>query len=84
MNNRHRKTLAAVFSEPTPGNVAWADVEALLLACGCKVIEGAGSRVRFVLNQAVLAVHRPHPHKEAKRYLVRDVRDFLKANGFVP
>ena len=81
MNNRQRKTLVAVFAESTRTNIAWADIEALLLAVGCQASEGAGSRVRFTLNQAALAVHRPHPRKEAKQYLVRDVRDFLKQMG---
>ena len=81
MNGKQRRTLEAIHSHPAPANLPWADIESLLLALGCKVKEGAGSRVRFTLNQAALAVHRPHPRKEAKQYLVRDVRDFLKANG---
>jgi hypothetical protein len=84
MNSRHRKTLKAVFAEPTKSNISWADVEALLIAVGCKVSEGAGSRVRFVTMNKSLAVHRPHPQKEAKQYVVREVRTFLNSVGFKP
>ena len=84
MNNRQRKTLEAVFADPVKPNIAWTDIEAMLLAVGCSMKEGAGSRLRFAYGQVTLAVHRPHPRKEAKQYLVREVRDFLKTIGVTP
>ncbi len=78
MNNRQRKTLEAVFAEPTKSNIAWADIEALLIAVGCRTIEGSGSRVRFECRGIIAAFHRPHPAKEAKRYQVRDACEYLK------
>ncbi|HEY5363969.1 MAG TPA: type II toxin-antitoxin system HicA family toxin [Aestuariivirga sp.] len=84
MNSRHRKTLEAVFTEPTKSNIAWVDIEALLINVGCSVKEGAGSRVRFVSGPLTLAVHRPHPRKEAKQHHVRAACDFLKSIGVTP
>jgi hypothetical protein len=84
MNSRHRRTLTAVFGEPTSGTIAWGDVEALLLAAGAHLIEGRGSRVRFEKDGIVGTFHRPHPAKEAKRYQVRDSRDFLERIGVMP
>ena len=84
MNNRHRKTLATVFSEPVPATVAWADIEALLVAAGARVIEGRGSRVRFEKDGEVETFHRPHPAKEAKRYQVRAARAYLERIGVHP
>lgn len=78
MNSKHRKTLAAVFTDPVSGTIEWAAVESLLLAAGARLIEGRGSRVRFERDGEVATFHRPHPAKEAKRYQVRDVRDFLE------
>ena len=84
MNARHRKTLAAVFSSPTPASLEWNDIDALLVASGCRVIEGAGSRVRFERDGLIAIFHRPHPAKEAKRYQVRDARDYLTKLGVKP
>ena len=84
MKSRHRKTLAAVFADPTSGTIAWADIEALLVAAGCDVIEGSGSRVRFVHGARSAVFHRPHPKKEAQRYQVRDARKVLVEMGVVP
>jgi hypothetical protein len=84
MNNRHRKTLEAVFAEPTRTNIPWTDLEALLLGIGCKVIEGSGSRVRFVFDNKSFAAHRPHPQKEAKEYIVRALRNYLITIGITP
>lgn len=84
MNSKHRKTLAAVFTDPVSGTIEWSAVESLLLAAGARVIEGRGSRVRFEKDGEVATFHRPHPAKEAKRYQVRDARDFLERIGVKP
>lgn len=84
MNNRHRKTLAAVFTDPVSGTIDWASVEALLLAAGARLVEGRGSRVRFEKDGEVATFHRPHPEREAKRYQIRDARDFLERIGVRP
>lgn len=84
MNSKHKKTLEAVFSKPTPSALEWARIEALLLAVGCEVVEGRGSRVRFVHGQHVSAFHRPHPAKEAKPYQVEEARAFLALIGVQP
>lgn len=83
MNSSHRATLRAIFSQPVPV-IEWRRIEALLVAIGARVIEGRGSRVRFVLGERVATFHRPHPEKEAKRYQVLDARAFLEAVGVRP
>jgi hypothetical protein len=84
MNKRHAKTLSAVFATPTSGTIEWRAIESLLIAVGCDVIEGDGSRVRFVRDGKVATFHRPHPDKEAKRYQVRDAKAYLILLGEVP
>ena len=81
MNSKQRRTLRAIFTNPVPANLEFKRLESLFLALGAKLIEGDGSRVRFVLNDVVVSFHRPHPHKEAKSYQVRDARSFLKQAG---
>ena len=84
MNGRHRKTLAAVFKDPVSGTIAWSDIEGLLIALGCEIVEGNGSRVRFEKDGKLTFFHRPHPEKEAKRYQVKDVRVYLHELGIAP
>jgi hypothetical protein len=84
MNNKHRKTLATIFTDPVSGTVEWAAIEKLLIAAGARVIEGNGSRVRFEKDGEVETFHRPHPAKEAKRYQVRAARAFLERIGVTP
>lgn len=84
MNSKHRKTLKAIFSEPAPKSLEWSRIESLFLALGASIIEGDGSRVRFVLNEVVGSFHRPHPSREAKPYQVRDARHFLEQAGVTP
>ena len=84
MNSKHKKTVVAIFSHPTPGSLEWRKVEALFIALGATLIEGDGSRVSFILNDEKGDFHRPHPGKEAKRYQIRNAGDFLKRAGVKP
>ncbi|MCY3841800.1 MAG: type II toxin-antitoxin system HicA family toxin [Gammaproteobacteria bacterium] len=84
MNSKQRRTLAAVFADPVSGNIAWTDIEGLLVAAGARVVEGRGSRVRYERDGEVETFHRPHPAKEAKRYQVRAARQFLERIGVKP
>jgi hypothetical protein len=81
---KQRRTLEAIFTDPLSPAIAWGEIEHLLKAVGCKVIEGSGSRVKFEGNKVVAAFHRPHPEPSAKRYEVRDVREFLIKLGVRP
>lgn len=84
MNSKHRKTLQAIFIRPPLGTVVFKDVEALPLAVGCTLTEGAGSRVRFDQGECAFLCHRPHPGKEAKRYQIEQAREFLSNIGVTP
>jgi hypothetical protein len=84
MHRKHESTLKSVFTDPVSPTVKWNHIEALLVACGCKVIEGAGSAVKFECKGVIASFHRPHPAKEAKRYQVRDAREFLIRIGVKP
>ncbi|MBB2205472.1 type II toxin-antitoxin system HicA family toxin [Gluconacetobacter takamatsuzukensis] len=84
MNRKQRAVLAAIFARPAGATLAWMEIEALLTALGCVAIEGSGSRVKFVRNGRILAIHRPHPRKEARQYQVRAVRDYLEGMGITP
>ena len=84
MNGRQTKVLRAIFAEKAPASLEWSAIENLLVAVGCEVIEGKGSRVRFARDGVVATFHRPHPEKEAKRYQVRDARAFLEKLGVAP
>jgi len=84
MNAAHRKTLTAIFTDPVPKTLEWRCIEALLVAVGCRVIEGNGSRVRFEKDGFIATFHRPHPAKESKPYQVRDARQFLENIGAKP
>lgn len=81
MNSKHKKALEALLQDPINGNMEWARIEALLVALGCRVIEGPGSAVTFEHSGRKASFHRPHPAKEALRYRVKAVREFMEKIG---
>ena len=84
MNNKHRKTLKALFDNPPPTGLPWTDLEALFVALGATVTEGSGSRVKFDLNGETIAFHRPHKPKITRAYQVTLAREFLENIGVKP
>lgn len=83
-SSKQRKTLGAIFEDPVRSNVAWSDVERLLVALGAEVSEGRGSRVRVYLNGVRAVFHRPHPQKETDKGALKSVRRFLVEAGIEP
>jgi len=84
VNGAQRKTLAKVLADPVSGNIDWARIESMLKAAGCRVVEGAGSSVTFEFGGRKMTLHRPHPGKEALRYRVLAVREFIERTGVKP
>ena len=84
MNNTQRKTLERVLADPVNVNIDWVRIESTLRGAGCRVIEGAGSSVTFEFNDRKMTLHRPHPGKEALRYRVLTVREFIERIGIKP
>jgi predicted protein tyrosine phosphatase len=81
MNNKHRKTLQAIFQNPILASILWRDVETLFEGLGAMVEEAEGSRVAIELNGIVAVFHRPHPRKEMDKGAVKSVRRFLIEAG---
>ena len=77
MKGKHRETLEAIFAKPTKANIKFRDIETLIKALGGEIREGNGSRVVLELAGKREFVHRPHPGKEAKKYIVEKIRDWL-------
>ena len=84
LNSNQHDTLRQLFANPVPVNLEWRKIESLLLAIGCRAVEGRGSRLRFERDGTVATFHRPHPAKEAKPYQVKDARAYLELLGVKP
>jgi HicA toxin of bacterial toxin-antitoxin, len=84
LSSRHRRTLQAVYEDPVRADVAWVDIERLLVALGAELSEGRGSRVRIALNGVRAVFHRPHPHRETDKEALRSMRRFLGEAGIKP
>ena len=84
MKARHRRTLEGIFTRPTRSGIVFADIEALVLALGGEVREGEDSRVVFELKGKRNYLHRPHPGKEARKYQVEEIREWLQEMELIP
>jgi len=81
LSGKHVKTLRAIFGDPLRSDIAWTDIENLLLALGAELSEGRGSRVRIYLKGRCAVFNRPHPQKEADKGALKSMRRFLTEVG---
>jgi hypothetical protein len=81
LNRKHDETLKQIYANPVRANINWKDVESMLAALGAELKEAEGSRLCVILNGRKAVYHRPHPQKETKTYVVRQLRDFLREAG---
>jgi hypothetical protein len=84
MKSRHRKTLALIFSKPTPADVKWVDACALLTELGADLTEREGSRVAIFLYGQVKVMHRPHPSRDMDKGAIASLRRWLEEHGVQP
>lgn len=84
MKRAHQKTFEAIFAHPTSANIAWKDIEALLVGLGAEVSEREGSRVAIVLFHEVRVFHRPHPSPKTDKGAVVSVKKWLEQHGVKP
>lgn len=83
MNNKDKKILREIFSNPIKSNIKWIDIESLFISLGANISEGNGSRVRVELNNERAVFHRPHPENTTDKGAVRSVRRFLENAGVI-
>lgn len=84
LKRKHAKTLAAIFSRPVSGTIAWSDIESLFVALGAEVNEREGSRIAVVLFGEVRVFHRPYPSPDTDKGAVASIRKWLEENGEAP
>lgn len=84
VSSKQQKTLEAICANPINGNLSRALIKNLLVAVGCRIVEGRGASITVEKNGVRAYFHRPHPQKEALRYRVRDAREFLTRIGVQP
>ena len=60
------------------------DIVGLVIALGGEVRESEGSRVALELSGKREYAHKPHPGKEAKKYIVEKIREWLKSLEVTP
>ena len=82
MNDKQRKTLELIFTDPIPANIInWQDIETLFILASATVVEGKESRLRVSLNDRFAIFHRPYYQKKIDKMTVVSVRKFLSNSG---
>ncbi|MEK7376441.1 MAG: type II toxin-antitoxin system HicA family toxin [Candidatus Margulisiibacteriota bacterium] len=65
-----------------PKDFTWDELVTLLKKMGYSELSGAGSRKKFANEKKdIIHLHRPHPGKILKRYMIDIVIEHLKEKG---
>jgi len=62
-----------------PSDFSWDELVTLLKRLGFEELQGNGSRVKFFHKKfnCLIQLHKPHPAKTLKHYMVREVLNML-------
>lgn len=77
-SNKNKKLIAKIFANPASASLTWREVSAALLSVGATIEERKGSAVLIKIGEHRLALHKPHPQPEMKKYSIRSIRMFLE------
>lgn len=82
---KHDRVLARLCAKPTPSDVKWAELKALLEHLNYKLLNNSGSRRKFYNGEknALIICHQPHPDPNVDKGCIADVVNHLKEHGFV-
>jgi hypothetical protein len=82
---RQQKTLERIQAKPTPSDLRWEELRALLEWLGYRMLKGDGARRKFVHQEtkAVLALHEPHKPATVGKKCLDSVVQFLKDKGHI-
>lgn len=82
---RKEKLIARL--QQRPKDFTWDELTNLLKSLGYeqkKPKKTAGSRRRFVHPKApTITLHRPHPHRVVKMYVINDILELLRREGMI-
>jgi hypothetical protein len=81
LSGKHLSTKNDIFKDPIKSDVKWGEIESLVSHIGAEIIEGNGSRVKFVLDGVTGSFHRPHNSKDTDQGALKSVRIFLENVG---
>jgi predicted HicB family RNase H-like nuclease len=78
--SKKQKLLKKFLETPPKKDLTFEELESLLGSCGYTKVEGSGSAVKFYHPQkdVLINLHKPHPSKILKVYLVRQIQVRLK------
>jgi hypothetical protein len=81
---KNEKLFAKLLNEQV--TFTWSELVTLLCRLGYSQLEGSGSRVKFenADSSAMISLHKPHPDKEIKAYIRRQIIEHLKTGGLIP
>ena len=82
---KQKTPLERLCTKPVPTDFTWKELCELMSGFGYAVKNGEGSRRKFVHREKglILSCHEPHPRPLVKQYLIRQIVEHLRDNGFI-
>ncbi|WP_434340202.1 type II toxin-antitoxin system HicA family toxin [Motilimonas cestriensis] len=80
--SKHDKLLERLQTKPK--DFTWDELSSLLPRLEFTVLQGSGSRVKFVHKTGqIISLHKPHPGNIIKPYIIKNVLQVLDTLGYI-
>jgi len=83
--SKHQKALDRLCATPSPADIKWQELKAVLEHLGYDLLKNTGSRRKFYHHgkKALFICHEPHPSPNVDKGCIADVVEHLRAYGFI-
>lgn len=81
MSAKQKRLLHGILVDPPNGNTQWREIESLLHHLGAKIEATHGARMRVILNDTEITLHKPHNSNVCSKRDIHLLRDYLIAAG---
>ena len=83
--SKHQKALDRLCAIPSPADLKWQELKAVLEHLGYALLKNTGSRRKFFHEgkKALIICHEPHPTPNVDKGCIADVVEHLRAKGFI-
>ncbi|UOD51325.1 type II toxin-antitoxin system HicA family toxin [Orrella daihaiensis] len=83
--SKYQKTLQKIQRTPTPSDVRWSDLVALLDYLGFELRSGKGSRRKFIHRQTAKTIicHEPHPQPIVAKWMLENIVQMLRDSQII-
>lgn len=82
--SKRQNVYERLMEKPVRSDITWGELRNFLIGSGAILKKGNGSGRRFIHQNEILRIHKPHPQKVIKKVYIKGIQDFIIMTDIKP